>query len=365
MKDGRCHVAILDDGISKSYTQSPSFYCMVDLKNNEEILASDISHGTIVFEIISHYYSRCLISCIRIIDNDGKCTTDDLANAIRWCLDNDVDIIHMSIGTTQTYNIEQVLKLIHIADEKGIIMVASQSNTSVFTFPASLPEVIGVRHSDEFLPTKYVLRLNSWDGIDILTSSRHSIRVNGEKLVLSASNSFASPFITSLIAKLVNEKGIGKRNEIISELLVDAQRVSTRMALNKSGYKIKECEDYIYSKIINIYGNIHTPILSITSNYYDVRIVMKKIESEFCKHYYNTYVITGVYKNINWDKYFRFLELKYNVDIIIGQQIETYDLQLVFNENTIDLISKEIVIRKNPYGNFEEIFDSIIKMLSE
>lgn len=57
--------------------------------------------------------------------------------------------------------------------------------------------------------------------------------------------------------------------------------------------------------------------------------------------------------------------MKYNVDIIIGQQIETYDLQLVFNENTIDLISKEIVIRKNLYGNFEEIFDSIIKILSE
>ena len=104
-------------------------------------------------------------------------------------------------------------------------MVASQSNTSVFTFPASLPEVIGVRHSDEYLPTKYVLRLNSWDGIEILTSSRHSIRVNGKKLVLNASNSFASPFITSVIAKLVDEKGISKKNEIISELFVGAQGV--------------------------------------------------------------------------------------------------------------------------------------------
>ena len=165
MKDGRCHVAILDDGVSKSNTQSPSFYCMVNLRDDKETFNNSISHGTIVFEIISQYYSKCFISCIKVIDNNGKCSIEDLANAINWCLNNDVDIIHMSIGTTQIYNIGQVLKLIHIAEEKGVIMVASQSNTSVFTFPASLPEVIGVRHSDEYLPTKYVLRLNSWDGI--------------------------------------------------------------------------------------------------------------------------------------------------------------------------------------------------------
>ena len=147
MKDGRCHVAILDDGVSKSNTQSPSFYCMVNLRDDKETFNNSISHGTIVFEIISQYYSKCFISCIKVIDNNGKCSIEDLANAINWCLNNDVDIIHMSIGTTQIYNIGQVLKLIHIAEEKGVIMVASQSNTSVFTFPASLPEVRKNRES--------------------------------------------------------------------------------------------------------------------------------------------------------------------------------------------------------------------------
>ena len=366
MKDGRCHVAILDDGVSKSNTQSPSFYCMVNLRDDKETFNNSISHGTIVFEIISQYYSKCFISCIKVIDNNGKCSIEDLANAINWCLNNDVDIIHMTIATTQIYNIGQVLKLIHIAEEKGVIMVASQSNTSVFTFPASLPEVIGVRHSDEYLPTKYVLRLNSWDGIEILTSSRHSIRVNGKKLVLNASNSFASPFITSVIAKLVDEKGISKKNEIISELFVGAQRVCRKEEVNKSRYVGKECTDYIYSKQINVYGSIRIPILSITSNDYNISMLVSKIENKFREHYYNTYVVTELHKNINWVNYFSFLELKYNIDIIIiGQKIEAYDLQLTFNEDTIDLISREIKIQKMPYANFEDIFGFIIKILSE
>ena len=60
------------------------------------------------------------------------------------------------------------------------------------------------------------------------------------------------------------------------------------------------------------------------------------------------------------------MELKYNIDIIIiGQKIEAYDLQLTFNEDTIDLISREIKIQKMPYANFEDIFGFIIKILSE
>ena len=70
---------------------------------------------------------------------------------IYWCIENDIDIINMSFGTSQ-YS-EAFQKAVKAADQAGILMVAAAGNVNngngaAVQYPAAFPEVIAVGSVD-------------------------------------------------------------------------------------------------------------------------------------------------------------------------------------------------------------------------
>lgn len=341
LENNECHVAILDDGVSKLFFQIPPFF--VEKNVTEECVNSvSISHATIVANIIQKYSNNCIFSSIKVLDNNGGGTLQALIKGVELCLEMNVDIIHMSIGTIRFYKTAKLFKLLEKAAEKKICVIAAQSNSMLYTIPACLKEVIGVRHSDECLPEDYIIQINNWDGVDILTSSRHHITIKneGEKILLP-SNSFATPYITSLIANIISEKGRMPKRQLINELCKNAKRIKHTDFMINDVYEHDTaiCADYNFSQRLYINKQTHVPVISLNCiNKMHIAIANKIITifNELNINIYPALKLPDSPNTINWQQLICFIELKYDVDVILINSInELSDMIIEFEEKNI------------------------------
>lgn len=371
LENNKCHIAILDDGVSKLFFhfQIPPFF--VEKNFTEECINPvSVSHATIVANIIQKYNKDCIFSSVKVLDYNGGGTLQALIKGVELCLEMNVDIIHMSIGTTRFYETAELVKLLERVEEKKICVIAAQSNSFLYTFPACLDEVIGVRHSDECLPEDYIIQINNWDGVDILTSSRHHINIKnaGEKILLP-SNSFAAPYVTSLVAKIISEKGRMSKSQIINELCKSAKRIKRTDFMSNDIYEHESinCADFNFSQRIYIKKRINIPIISLNCIKKKHMALADKIITIFCEKNFNIYstLKLPVSSNaINWKQLICFVELKYDVDLILISNINEYsDIIIEFEEKNILLKAFDqiyIISIAEP----EKVVEKIIELLS-
>ncbi len=92
------------------------------------------------------------------------------------------------------------------AVQKGVIIVAACNNKNVYTYPASLSNVIGVKCDPEEQLKEGQYRYNPYplDGIEITACSSHLIvKYDGIGKTTSCCNSFATPMITAIVYNIL------------------------------------------------------------------------------------------------------------------------------------------------------------------
>nr|WP_243277844.1 S8 family serine peptidase [Clostridium yunnanense] len=214
MVSEKVSVAIIDDGINEE------FYNLGPLKHNIEI-RSDLaviirkdynkwlpSHGTTCAAIIKSYSKNAELSSIKILNHSTmKCEKNQLIKAIEWCVENKIKIVNMSLGTIDFRDFEDVRTCVNFAYEKGVIIIGACSNKNVFTYPACLSNVIGVRGKEEYTGLQYKFISHPFDGIDVLASSSHHLSgAFGYEEDTFFCNSYAAPTVTALVCNIVSDK---------------------------------------------------------------------------------------------------------------------------------------------------------------
>ena len=85
----------------------------------------------------------CELYSVKILDDNNTAPMSRVIQAIYWCIDNDIDIIHMSFGMPQYSEI--LHKAVQDAAEADILMIASAGNNGKNTcYPAAYEEVVSV-----------------------------------------------------------------------------------------------------------------------------------------------------------------------------------------------------------------------------
>ncbi|MDO5540398.1 MAG: S8 family serine peptidase [Eubacteriales bacterium] len=142
-------IAVIDDGIcldSALYVKKLEFdlECKDRKVQERKTPAAAGSHGTVVGEIIQSANAGLGMGSIKIIHKpDHKGNIYDLIPALYWCIQNEVDVAHMSLGTTQWHDFAVLEEVIwEIADR--ICLVAAKSNSGRISLPAALPGVWAV-----------------------------------------------------------------------------------------------------------------------------------------------------------------------------------------------------------------------------
>ena len=137
-------VAIIDSGVNEKYVNECDN--LIDFTSDNDIL-DKTGHGTIMYEIIHSsewgIAPSSKVSILKVTAKNGKTDIEDVIEALKWCGQNSVNIISMSLSTSKNY--ESLHEELTQLSEMGIHIFASVSNSSCYvSYPAAYEEVIGV-----------------------------------------------------------------------------------------------------------------------------------------------------------------------------------------------------------------------------
>jgi subtilisin family serine protease len=112
----------------------------IDEKNYVDV----IGHGTAVMAAIQEKAPDAEYFAIRVFYSSLRTTVDLLLRAIEWSMVSGIDVINLSLGTTNPAHRERFVPVIARALEKGLILVSARDSDGTPALPGSLPGVIGV-----------------------------------------------------------------------------------------------------------------------------------------------------------------------------------------------------------------------------
>lgn len=223
----RIKIAVIDDGINAG------LYKIGFIERDIEIMPElqvkyrtgyDMhkpSHGTTCAAIIKKYTPYAQLSSIKILNDNAKGIRGQLVKALEWCVENNMHLVNMSLGTIDFRDADIIKKAVDTAAEKGIIIVAAANNRNVYTYPASFKNVIGVNCdiTGNLKEGEFVWNPFAPDNIEITSCAIHELTMyTGETKTTGPCNSFAAPMITAVVCKIMDEKGLITLDEIKVEL---------------------------------------------------------------------------------------------------------------------------------------------------
>ena len=194
-------IAVIDGKINLSIMDKPEKVRAYSIDNGQ-IVSSDakiskISHGTLICKIIEQYGQYDELILIEVLKENNRGKIEDLLTALTWCIDKDIDIINLSIGTTDRNDFRVIEMVCMQLIRRGKIIIAANNNKGIFTMPSKMKEVICVKRL-KFIKTAF------WN------LKRNEIYVPGKILVClknnvllktNNSNSYACAYVTSLLSK--------------------------------------------------------------------------------------------------------------------------------------------------------------------
>ena len=148
---------------------------------------------------ISGIAPEALIYSAKVLDGENRSTISRVIDGIYWAIDNKVNIINMSFGTSKKS--EALHQAVKEAKKAGILMIAAAGNNRQIEYPAAYDEVMAVGSVD----TKGEISEKSAIGEEM------EIVAPGEQIcstgafggtVVASGTSMSAPHITGVAVKL-------------------------------------------------------------------------------------------------------------------------------------------------------------------
>jgi subtilisin family serine protease len=103
-----------------------------------------IGHGTAVMAAIKEKAPDAKYFAVRVFYSSLRTSVEVLLRAIEWSLVNQMDVINLSLGTTNATHRDRFMAAIARAREHGVVLVSARDAEGTPALPGSLPRVIGV-----------------------------------------------------------------------------------------------------------------------------------------------------------------------------------------------------------------------------
>lgn len=148
-------IALVDDGINPGQAQIKNLAGGVRLRalgdkiEIDDCWASDCSnsHGTLCARLISHRVPDAALYSVRVLDVRGHGHPLALIAAIKWCVEHQMNLVNLSLGTTGVNNLGDLYAQCKAAMNAGVIMVAAAHGKGLRSFPSAFSETISVGES--------------------------------------------------------------------------------------------------------------------------------------------------------------------------------------------------------------------------
>ena len=204
-------IAIVDSGIDASHSGVGDVAggIHIQIREEGEVLFLDdyadcTGHGTACAGIIRKKAPDAMLYSVRIFDDSLLADGRVLIAAIQWCIDNEMDMVNLSLGTTDVTFKASLQKICRKAVDAGVILVVAENNDGGESYPAVFPEVIGVTGGAIYEVDGFYYRKGQRIECVARGDEQRVCWLNG-KHIMTGGNSFASPHITGIAAGLLKQ----------------------------------------------------------------------------------------------------------------------------------------------------------------
>jgi subtilisin family serine protease len=159
-------------------------------------------HGTACAGIIRSLAPDCELYSIRVLGQALTGRGNTFTAGLRWAIENGMDVCNLSLGTTKRDFFAMLHELADLAYFRGSILVTAANNAPIPSFPSVYSSVIAVAAHDEGGRDCYYY--NPEPPVEFGAPGTN-VRVawrDGDWLTTTG-NSFAAPYMTGLVAKLL------------------------------------------------------------------------------------------------------------------------------------------------------------------
>jgi len=209
-------LAIIDDGVSHlCIPDGQPFECYIADEHGVTQSTKPESldtHASVCYSMFKNFVQvpYHLIS-VKVINHEtGMGSKNALLSALHWCKEQNIDLISMSIGTRQYLDFAQISEAVNALSKT--IIIAACNNQNTLTYPACLPNVLGVHHCpEEAMRGKFAYIPTSYDQIELMTCAGN------------ASNSSAVPIMAARVCEYI-ANGLCGLEDIRQKLKEDAMQ---------------------------------------------------------------------------------------------------------------------------------------------
>lgn len=200
-------IAVIDSGCDKFILNDSRVAKGISfiLDKNDDYI-DKLGHGTACIDLILQIAPSVKIMPIKVFGSTLETSIEILFSAINFALENNVNIVNLSLGTKLEEALHPLYSVCEKAKDNRIIIVASNANVNINSYPAIFENVISVsaaEKSDKFDFDYYEDELCEClaDGFP-----NNALVLNGLRVKMS-DNSFAAPIISGMIALLLQKFG--------------------------------------------------------------------------------------------------------------------------------------------------------------
>ena len=226
------NVAIVDSGVDPCHPRIGAIQSSIALSHSTDDIAicqndftDPAGHGTACAGIVRRLAPEARIYSIRILDSSFHGDGRSIISAIQWAITQGVNIINLSLGTTDGACRSRLDDVCNQAADAGIILVSADHNEGTPSYPAHLPTVIGVGGT----PTRgnYEYACYPGNNIECLTrADQQRLCWTGGRDILMNGTSFAAPRISSIIALILQKHPGANLDKVRAILNANATKVS-------------------------------------------------------------------------------------------------------------------------------------------
>ncbi len=139
-------IGMLDSGVHVGHPHLQSVTGGVGITPDSEApdYVDRLGHGTAVGALIHHLTPEAELFAVKIFDRRLATSLPIVLRAIDWCLRNQIDIINLSLGTTNEEHRQHFIPAIERVLASGAVLVSAYDVQGVTMLPGSLPGVVGV-----------------------------------------------------------------------------------------------------------------------------------------------------------------------------------------------------------------------------
>ncbi len=347
-------IAIIDDIVNIKYLKKNNVIIYKVRNNRIQYYKGEIfgyTHSTRIVEVLEKYCNEEItIINIALETKEKKFNIMDLKLALKFCIDLNVDVINLSIGSKKISDLRYINDEIEQLKNQKSKIVAAISNDFYMTIPGSLPQVIGVVHDfNGMLRPKEIARVKeNFLGINYITNINQIFAT--KKFI--PSNSFAVPYVISKLMKQdfekkyrdsIKETGINKivnnrmqeKNipKVILTGICNPILIIQKLIINKRiesiGLQITERNIVLFSvtKILNIEGEILDIIKSVEQSIVlDLIVIFIKDKKKYRIFNADLYIEVDNNNIIAKNRENKILEINYennNIEDIIEDYFES------------------------------------------